>query len=47
MVTIVGLKAPNRYKKHIKIGDKVTVEHQGVLASGSLRHPVLIPRKEW
>ena len=44
---IVGVKAPNRYKKHIKIGDMVTIEHQGVLESGSLRHPVLIPKKEW
>jgi ATP-dependent DNA ligase len=43
----VGCKAPNRYKKHIKVGDMVTIEHQGVLDSGSLRHPVLIPRKEW
>jgi len=43
----VGVKAPNRYKKHIKIGDMVTIEHQGVLASGSLRHPVLIPKKGW
>lgn len=43
----VGVKAPNRYKKHIQIGEKVTIEHQGVLPSGSLRHPVLIPKKEW
>jgi ATP-dependent DNA ligase len=43
----VGVKAPNRYKKHIAIGDMVTIEHQGVLVSGSLRHPVLIPRKGW
>jgi len=43
----VGVKASNRYKKHISIGDMVTVEHQGVLASGSLRHPVLIAKKEW
>lgn len=44
---IVGVKAPNRYKVHIKVGDMVTIEHQGVLASGSLRHPVLIKKKEW
>jgi len=44
---IVGVKAPNRYKKHIKVGDIVTIEHQGVLPSGSLRHPVLIAKKEW
>jgi ATP-dependent DNA ligase len=43
----VGVKAPNKYKKHIEVGDMVTIEHQGVLASGSLRHPVLIPKKGW
>ena len=43
----VGCKASLRYKRHIKVGDKVTVEHQGVLASGKLRHPVLIAKKEW
>ena len=44
---MVGCKAPNRYKKHIKLGDMVEIEHQGVLKSGSLRHPVLIPKKGW
>ena len=43
----VGVKAATRYKRYIKIGDKVTIEHQGILDSGSLRHPVLIPKKEW
>jgi len=43
----VGVKAPTRYKRHISLGDKVTIEHQGILESGSLRHPVLIPKKEW
>ena len=43
----VGVKAAQRYKRHIKVNDKVTVEHQGVLDSGSLRHPVLIPKGEW
>lgn len=38
----VGCKCPNKYKGTIEIGDKVTIEHQGVLASGSLRHPVFI-----
>ncbi len=43
----VGVKAPNRYKKYIKAGDMVSIEHQGVLESSSLRHPVLLARKEW
>jgi len=43
----VGVKAPNKYKKHLKIGDVVEIEHQGVLPSGSLRHTVLIPKPEW
>jgi ATP-dependent DNA ligase len=43
----VGVKAALRYKRHINVGDLVTIEHQGVLDSGSLRHPVLIPKKEW
>ena len=47
MPIYVGCKAPLRYKRHIKVGDMVTIEHQGVLDSGSLRHPVLIPKKEW
>jgi len=44
---MVGVKAPNKYKKHISVGDTVTIEHQGVLPSGSLRHPVLIPKPAW
>lgn len=43
----VGVKAANRYKSNIQVGDWVTIEHQGILESGSLRHPVLIPKKEW
>jgi len=43
----VGVKAPNRYKAHISVGDTVTIEHQGILFSGSLRHPVLIPKSSW
>jgi ATP-dependent DNA ligase len=44
---VVGCKAPNKYKQHIKVGDLVTIEHQGILSSGSLRHPVLIAKPEW
>jgi ATP-dependent DNA ligase len=43
----VGVKACNRHKKHISLGDMVEIEHQGVLPSGSLRHPVLIGKDEW
>jgi len=43
----VGVKAASRYKRFIRVNDKVTIEHQGVLDSGSLRHPVLIPKQEW
>ena len=43
----VGVKAAHRYKRYLSVGDLVTIEHQGVLDSGSLRHPVLIPKKEW
>jgi hypothetical protein len=39
-----GLKVTNKFKKDIKSGDKVLVEHQGVLESGSLRHPVFIKK---
>jgi hypothetical protein len=38
----VGCKCANKYKKYLKVGDWVTIEHQGVLDSGSLRHPVFI-----
>lgn len=41
--TIVGVKLPSKYKKLIRVGQTVTIEHQGVLESGSLRHPVYIP----
>jgi hypothetical protein len=40
-----GVKVVNKYKKNLKIGDWVTIEHQGVLESGSLRHPVYIHKK--
>lgn len=35
-----GVKVMNADKATLKLGDMVTIEHQGVLASGSLRHPV-------
>lgn len=38
----VGVKVANKDKIKMKVGDKVIVEHQGVLGSGSLRHPVFI-----
>lgn len=44
---MVGVKAANKYKKYLKVGMMVTIEHQGVLPGGSLRHPVLIPKPEW
>jgi ATP-dependent DNA ligase len=36
----VGVKVMNKDKQTLTIGDLVTIEHQGVLDSGSLRHPV-------
>jgi ATP-dependent DNA ligase len=38
----VGCKCANKHKKNLKVGDIVVIEHQGVLDSGSLRHPVYI-----
>jgi len=38
--TAVGVKVADKDKANLKIGDLVTIEHQGVLVSGSLRHPV-------
>lgn len=38
----VGVKCMNNIKATLQIGDMVTIEHQGVLDSGSLRHPVFI-----
>lgn len=43
----VGLKCPNKYKPFIKVGDDIVVEHQGILATGSRRHPTLIPNPNW
>jgi ATP-dependent DNA ligase len=36
----VGVKVMNADKATLKVGDMVTIEHQGILDSGSLRHPV-------
>jgi ATP-dependent DNA ligase len=36
----VGVKVMNADKATLNVGDLVTIEHQGVLDSGSLRHPV-------
>jgi len=47
MNVTVGVKCCNKYKKHIKVGDMVEIEHLGVLPSGSLRNPNIIPKKEW
>lgn len=43
--TKVGVKVCNRIKSTLQVGDLVTIEHQGILASGSLRHPVFV--KKW
>lgn len=39
---LVGVKCMEKIKATLKVGDIVTIEHQGVLDSGSLRHPVYI-----
>lgn len=36
----VGVKVMNADKNTLKVGDVITVEHQGILPGGSLRHPV-------
>ena len=41
-----GVKVTNKYKKYLQPGDTVEIEHQGVLDSGSLRHPVFIRKVE-
>jgi ATP-dependent DNA ligase len=38
----VGVKCLNGFKKDINVGDIASVEHQGILSEGGLRHPVLI-----
>ena len=41
-----GVKIMNADKKLLKVGDLVTIEHQGILSGGGLRHPVFISKKE-
>ncbi len=36
----VGVKVPDKEKKLLNLGDIVHIEYQGILPSGSLRHPV-------
>jgi ATP-dependent DNA ligase len=36
----VGVKVMNDIKQTLNVGDLITIEHQGVLPSGSLRHAV-------
>lgn len=36
----VGVKVLNANKRYLNVGDVVTIEHQGVLSGGGLRHPV-------
>lgn len=40
-----GVKIVNKYKKHVKVGDVLEIEHQGILSGGSLRHPVYRGKK--
>jgi len=42
----IGVKLVNKDKARIKVGDLVVIEHQGILPSGSLRHPVFIRKGE-
>ena len=39
-----GVKASNKIKPYLRVGDLVTIEHQGILEQGGLRHPVLVGR---
>jgi len=36
----VGVKVCNKDKSGLSLGDIVTIEHQGILSGGGLRHPV-------
>jgi len=42
----VGVKVVNRYKSRLKLHDSITVEHQGQLSAGGLRHPCYIPKEK-
>ena len=42
----VGVKVCNKYKPRLGVGAYITVEHQGVLSAGGLRHPVYIPKEK-
>lgn len=41
-IVLVGVRVTTNQKKGLKAGDIVTIEHQGVMDSGSLRHPVFV-----
>lgn len=43
---VVGVKVCNKYKPRLGVGAYITVEHQGVLSAGGLRHPVYIPKEK-
>lgn len=41
----IGVKCLHKDKATLKVGDMVTIEHQGILNTGGLRHPVYIGKK--
>jgi ATP-dependent DNA ligase len=45
-IVVCGVKLCSKHKNNIKAGDRVLIEHQGILSSGSLRHPVFIRKEE-
>lgn len=40
-----GVKVSAKHKKNLKVGDKVVIQHLGVLDSGSLRNPIFIKKE--
>ena len=44
--SIVGVKIANKYKPRLRPGHNITIEHQGILKDGGLRHPVYIPKEK-